>query len=248
MKMSLLKENNKKWFIKGIYDGIPIALGYFAVAFSLGITAKNAGLTPIQAMCASLLCNASAGEYAGFTSIAAKAGYIEIAIITFVANLRYLLMSFAMSQKISPETKQVHRYLIGFDLTDELFGISMAQKGYLNPFYAYGAMVFSIPGWASGTAIGALAGNLLPASIVSALSVALYGMFLAIIIPACRNNKVLTLIIAVCFVASYFASVLPIISSLSDGTRIIILTVVISSLAAIIFPKETEQGGMEDEK
>lgn len=242
--MSRLTENNKRLFIKGIYDGIPIALGYFAVSFSLGITAKNAGLTPIQAMIASLLCNASAGEYAGFTSIAAKAGYIEIAIITLVANLRYLLMSFALSQKISPDTKPIHRYLIGFDLTDEIFGISMAQKGYLNPVYVYGAMVFSIPGWASGTAIGAIAGNLLPANIVSALSVALYGMFLAIIIPACRKNGILTLIIAFCFLLSYLASVLPVISTLSDGTRIIILTVVISALAAIIFPKK--QGGNYD--
>lgn len=238
---SLLFENNKKIFIKGIYDGIPIALGYFAVSFSLGITAKNAGLTPLQAMLASFLCNASAGEYAGFTSIAANASYIEIAIITLIANLRYLLMSFAMSQKISPDTKSVHRYLIGFDLTDEIFGISMAQKGYLNPLYVYGAMVFSIPGWAVGTALGALAGNLLPISIVSALSVALYGMFLAIIIPDCRKNKVLSLIIAVCFLSSYIATKLPVISDFSDGTRIIILTIVISVLSAIIFPRK--EGG-----
>ena len=186
MNTNIIKENNKRIFAAGVRDGIPIALGYFAVSFSLGITAKNAGLTPIQAMIASLLCNASAGEYAGFTSIAAKASYIEIAIITLIANLRYLLMSFAMSQKISPKAKSVHRFLIGFDLTDEIFGISMAQKGYLNPLYAYGAILVAIPGWTLGTGIGAYAGNLLSPSVVSALSVALYGMFLAIIIPPCR--------------------------------------------------------------
>lgn len=243
-----MKETNKKIFIRGIYDGIPIALGYFAVAFSLGITARNAGLTPIQAMIASLLCNASAGEYAGFTSIAAKATYIEIAVITMIANLRYLLMSFAMSQKFSPNTKLMHRLFIGFDLTDEIFGISMSQKGFLNPVYVYGAMLFSIPGWASGTAIGALAGNLLPASVVSALSVALYGMFLAIIIPPCRKDKVIAPIIAVCFILSYLSSIIPGISQLSEGTRIIILTVIISSLAAVIFPREDTQGGIDNEE
>jgi len=247
-RMTRLNENNKRIFIQGLYDGIPIALGYFAVSFSLGITAKNASLTPIQAMLASLLCNASAGEYAGFTSIAANAGYIEIAIITLIANLRYLLMSFAMSQKISPKTKSIHRLLIGFDLTDEIFGISMAQKGYLNPLYAYGAMLVAIPGWTIGTGIGAFAGNLLPANVVSALSVALYGMFLAIIIPPCRTNKILMLIIAVCFAASYLASVLPGISRLSDGTRIIILTVIISAICAILFPRKDQDGGSENAK
>ena len=246
--MSMFTEENKKIFTKGIIDGIPIALGYFAVSFSLGITAKNAGLTPLQAMTASLLCNASAGEYAGFTSIAAKASYIEIAIITLIANLRYLLMSFAMSQKISPKTKTIHRLIVGFDLTDEIFGISIAQKGYLNPLYAYGAMIVAIPGWAIGTGIGAFAGNLLPESIVSALSVALYGMFLAIIIPPCRTNKILTLIVAVCFLASYLASVLPVISTLSDGTRIIILTIAISALAAALFPRKTQEGGTDNAK
>lgn len=243
-----MKETNKKIFIRGIYDGIPIALGYFAVAFSLGITARNAGLTPIQAMIASLLCNASAGEYAGFTSIAAKATYIEIAVITMIANLRYLLMSFAMSQKFSPKTKLMHRMIIGFDLTDEIFGISMSQNGFLNPVYVYGAMLFSIPGWASGTAIGALAGNLLPESAVSALSVALYGMFLAIIIPPCRKDKAIAPVIAVCFVLSYLSSVLPGISQLSEGTRIIILTVIIASAAAVICPREASQGGCDNEE
>ncbi|MBE7015601.1 MAG: AzlC family ABC transporter permease [Ruminococcaceae bacterium] len=243
-----MKEINRKVFIKGIYDGIPIALGYFAVSFSLGITAQNAGLTPIQAMIASLLCNASAGEYAGFTSIATKATYMEIAIITMIANLRYLLMSFAMSQKFSPKTKLLHRLIIGFDLTDEIFGISMSQKGFLNPVYVYGAMLFSIPGWAIGTGIGALAGNLLPPNVVSALSVALYGMFLAIIIPPCRKDKIIAPVIAVCFVLSYLSSILPVISNLSEGTRIIILTVLISSVAAIIFPKDTEEGDYENEE
>ncbi len=119
--------DNRTWLQKGLKDGIPIALGYFAVSFTLGITAKNAGLTALQAMLASFTLNASAGEFAGFTLIAAGAGYLEIAIMEFVANARYLLMSCALSQKLSPDTPLWQRLLIGYDVTDEIFGISALQ-------------------------------------------------------------------------------------------------------------------------
>ena len=243
--MEQTQENNllytKKIFLEGMRDGIPIGLGYMAVSFSLGITVKNAGLTAFQGFLASFLCNASAGEYAGFTLIAANATYIEIAIITLIANARYLLMSFAMSQRMSPSTPLCHRLLMGYDLTDELFGIAMARNGYLNPFYTYGAMLIALPGWAAGTAVGTIAGNVLPIRIVSALSVALFGMFLAIIIPPSKKSKTIAGIITACFISSFAASHLPLISSLSDGTRTIILTVAISSAAAVLFPKANEE-------
>lgn len=227
----------------GIRDGIPIAAGYLAVSFSLGIAAKNAGFTPVQSLIASLLCNASAGEYAGFTAVAASASYIELALLMFIANARYLLMSCAMSQRISEETPFWHRFLLSFYITDEFFGISMSRPGYLNPYYIYGAVLVAAPAWAAGTALGTIAGNLLPVRAVSALSVALYGMFLAIIIPPSRENKVIGIIVAVCFAASLAASLLPVVSELSDGTRIIILTVIIASAAAVIAPvkQETEK-------
>lgn len=222
-------------------DGVPIGLGYFAVAFSLGIAACNAGLNPFQAFLASALCNASAGEYAGFTLIAARAAYAELAIVTLIANTRYLLMSCAMSQRMRPGTKLRHRLLMGFYITDELFGIAIARQGYLNPFYTYGAVVVAAPAWAVGTALGAIAGDVLPLRLVSALSVALYGMFLAIIIPPARENKVIAGLIVLCFVSGWAFSWMPVISDISEGTRIIILTVVISAMAAIIFPRENEE-------
>lgn len=174
---------SRKVFCEGMRDGVPIALGYFAVSFSLGIAARNAGLTPIQGFFASLFNNASAGEYAAFSLIAAGATYLEVAIITLIANARYLLMSCALAQKFAPGTPFFHRLIIGYDVTDELFGITIARPGYLNPFYTYGAIALAAPAWAMGTALGIIAGNLLPVRVVSALSVALYGMFLAIIIP-----------------------------------------------------------------
>lgn len=233
--------NNKKVFIKGMHDGVPIALGYLAVSFSLGIAAKNAGMTPFQGFLASALCNASAGEYAGFVTIAALASFAEIAIITLIANARYMLMSCAMSQRISPDTSIIHRILMGFYLTDELFAIAIARPGYLNPYYTYGAVSIAGPCWAVGTALGAMAGNLLPGNITSALSISLYGMFLAIIIPPSRKSKIIAGIVAVSFVASFAAAYIPLISSLSDGTKTIILTIVISVLAAVLFPVGTNK-------
>ena len=136
------------------------------------------------------MCNASAGEYSGFTVIAADSSYFVIALATLVANARYLLMSCALSQRISNDTSIIHRLLLGFFVTDEFFGISISRSGNLNPFYTYGAILIGCPCWAFGSMLGTIAGNLLPLRIVSALSVALFGMFLAIIVPPSRKNKI----------------------------------------------------------
>lgn len=238
---SLKTMNNKIAFRNGMKDGIPIALGYLAVSFSLGIAAKNAGLTPFQGLLVSALCNASAGEYVGFTMIAASATFIEITIATFIANARYLLMSCAMSQRMAPNMPLRHRLLMAFYITDELFGISIARPGSLNPYYTYGAVLLAAPGWAFGTMFGVIAGNLLPLRLVSAFSVALYGMFLAVIIPPAKKDKVIAVLIALCFALSYAAAYIPGLNELSAGTQTIILTIVISAAAAVLFPKKTEE-------
>lgn len=238
MKLLRLNKNNKTAFIEGMRNGIPIGLGYLAVSFSLGIAARNAGLSAFQSFAASFLCNASAGEYAGFTLIAANAAYIELALITLIVNARYLLMGCAMSQRMNPKTKLGHRLLMGFGITDELFAIAISRQGYLNPYYSYGAMLMSVPFWATGTALGTIAGNLMPLRAVSAFSVALYGMFLAVIIPPARKDKIIAGIIVFCFAASFCAAYLPMVSGISAGVRTIILTVVISACAAILFPKK----------
>lgn len=142
---------SRKVFCEGMRDGVPIALGYFAVSFSLGIAARTAGFTPLQGFVASLLNNASAGEYAAFALVASGATYLEVAIITLIANARYLLMSCALAQRFAPGTPFFHRLIIGYDVTDELFGITIARPGYLNPFYTYGAIALAAPAWASGT-------------------------------------------------------------------------------------------------
>ena len=237
---SLKLESNRSELVKGIRDGVPIGLGYFAVAFSLGITAKSIGLRPITCMITSILCHASAGEYAVYTVIGENAAYIEMAVMVLVANARYLLMSAAMSQRMDSSLSFLHRLVMGFGITDELFGISIARPGTLNPNYMYGGMLISIPMWAAGSAIGCFSGGVLPDRIVSALSVALFGMFLAIIIPPARKNRLIGAIIAVCFALSFIFSKLSALSGISGGTKTIILTVVISAIASILFPVADE--------
>lgn len=233
--------NRKQAFREGMRDGIPIGLGYFAVSFSLGVFARNAGLDVIQGFIASILCLASAGEYAGFAAIAAGTTYIELAVVTLIINARYLLMSCALSQRTKPETPWYHRMMMSYSITDELFGIAIARPGYLNPYYGYGAFIVAGPAWAIGTSLGIIAGNIMPLRLVSALSVALYGMFLAIIIPPARKSKVLAGLILICFVFSYVFNCLPMLSGISSGTKTIILTVVLSAIAAILFPRKEDE-------
>lgn len=229
-------ENNHISFRRGLRDGMPITLGYFAVAFTLGIAAKNAGFSAVQAMVESLTNNASAGEYAVFSLVSAGAGYWEVAVMTLVANARYLLMSCSLSQKLSPGAPLLHRMLVAYDVTDEIFGISIAVPGKLNPWYTYGAMAVAIPGWGLGTFFGVAVGNVLPLRLVSALSVGLYGMFLAIIVPPARKNRVILGLVLLSFAASFIASRWTLLAGISSGVKTILLTVVISLAAAVLFP------------
>ena len=227
---------NRQAFRNGIRDGIPIALGYFAVAFTLGIVAKSAGFTAVSAAIVSATNLASAGQYAGFTLVRDNAAYIEMAIMILVTNARYMLMSSALSQKFDPSTPFFHRLLVGYGVTDEIFGISIGVPGKLNPLYPYGALLVAVPGWTLGTFFGVVMGNILPGRVVSALSVGLYGMFIAIIIPPSRKSKVILGLTSISMVLSALFTYMPLISGIPSGFRVILLTVAISAAASILFP------------
>ena len=230
----------KNAFFEGFRDGIPIGLGYFAVAFSLGLVAKNAGLTPLQGFIASFTNLASAGENALFKAIQSSSKAFEIALITVVVNARYFLMSCALSQRFSSDIPFCHRFLVGFGITDEIFGISIARGKKIEPLYNYGALAFAVPMWSIATSLGIIAGTYLPVRIVSALSVALYGMFIAIIIPPAKRDPVNAVSVLSSFLLSYGFSVLPFVRNLSEGNRTIILTILIASVAAIVKPLPEE--------
>ena len=228
--------SRKRNYLLGMKAGIPIGLGYFAVALTLGISAKNAGLTPFQATLTSFLINASAGEYIGFSLIAVSASYVEVFIMEAIANARYMLMSAALSQKLKPGVGTFQRMLLGYCITDENFGVSIALDERLDPFYTYGVASVAIPGWSLGTLCGVILGNILPISLLSALEVSLYGMFISVFIPESRKNKIVAGLVAISFALSYAVSVIPIFDKISSGVKIIVLTVVISLAAAFIFP------------
>ena len=181
---------SKKHFLRGLRDGIPIGLGYFAVSFGIGISAHNAHLSIFQGFLLSFLNNASSGESGGIPIIAADSGLWAMALMMLVVNARYLLMSCALSQRLSPDTPLPWRLLIAYDLTDEIFGLAIAQPGYLEVWYYFGTMCAAMPGWSIGTVLGVLMGNLMPVWAVSGCSVMLFGMFLAIIIPVGKQNRI----------------------------------------------------------
>ena len=235
-----LDTSRRSVFMAGVHDGVPIALGYFVVAFTLGILAKTAGLTPWQGFVTSAVNIASAGEYAGFTVIA-QAPYLEIAVLTLVANARYFLMAAALTQRFAPETSLLHRLAVSFGVTDEIFGITVARGGALNPCYNYGAMAISVPAWAAGTSAGILAGGILPAAVVSALSVALYGMFVWVVLPAAKQSRPIGGMVLASCVLSLAATYAPVTSELSGGTRTILLTLLIAGVGAALCPIDTEQ-------
>ena len=228
-------------FMEGVHDGVPIALGYFVVAFTLGILAKTAGLSAWQGFVTSAVNIASAGEYAGFTVIAANAPYLEIAVLTLVANARYFLMSAALTQRFSPETPLLHRLAVSFGVTDEIFGITVARGGMVHPYYNYGALAISVPAWSAGTSAGILAGGVLPAAAVSALSVALYGMFVWVILPPAKKSRPIAGMVILSFVLSLAATYAPVTEQLSGGTRTILLTLLIAGVGAALFPIAQEK-------
>ena len=238
----------KTWFVRGLRDGIPIGLGYFAVSFALGIKAVGAGISTPLAGLMSLLNLTSAGEAAAITLIGVGTTYVELAFTQLVINIRYLLMSCSLSQKIAPETSVLHRLFIGYGVTDEIFGISMGVEDKLTPYYSYGAIAVAAPCWTLGTVLGALLGSILPNGLVSALSVALYAMFLAIILPPARKSRVIAGIVGVSMLCSVGLSLLCEHLAwewLSEGFRIILLTVAISLVAAILFPVKDEEEKQE---
>lgn len=225
-----------KEFWRGVRDGLPIGAGYFAVSFSLGIIAGRAGLIAPEGFLASFLTRASAGEYGSYTLIAAGAAYVEVFALCIVANLRYLLMGTALLPRFSEQTPLWKKFVSSICITDEIFAISVAHRKPLPMAYPVGAALVSTPMWALGTAMGIAVGNVVPADIVTALGVALYGMFIVCIVgPAKKDRAVLAAVLA-SFALSSVCTFAPLLRSVSFGVRVVLLTVVISAVAAVLKP------------
>ena len=233
--------NIKDEFSNGLRDGIPICLGYVSVAFTFGLMCTENGLPFWIAVLISLTNLTSAGQFAGTALIIARGGLLEIGITTFVINLRYMLMSLSISQKVDAKLSVPKRMAMSFGVTDEIFGVSMQKKGNITFAYFMGLMMLPILGWSGGTLVGAVAVSLLPDMVRSALGIAIYGMFLAIIIPPARTERAIAWVIAIAGLISCMLYYVPLFNSISGGWMIIICAVVTSSIAAILWPVPDEE-------
>ena len=232
-------------FKQGCKHAVPVCLGYLAVSFAFGIEASKIGMTTFQAAMTSLLNVTSAGQFSALEVIARNGSFVELAVLQFIINLRYMLMSTALSQKLKPEVSVGHRLAISYGVTDEIFALSFFRKGELYPLYSYGLIVTSVLGWVTGTILGSVAGQLLPERLISCLGLAIYGMFIAIIIPDTRKSRALLTVVVSAMLLSTIFTYAPVLKLISGGFRIIIVTVVVAALAALICPRQDEEGGDE---
>lgn len=238
-RKSNMKVKNIK---KGMHDGIPIALGYLSVSFTFGLMAVSAGMTWWQAVLISMTNLTSAGQFAGLDIMIAGGSMLEMGLTQLVINLRYALMSISLSQKVDRDFSVLTRLAVGFGVTDEIFAVSVSRNKSINKYYMAGLIAVPYIGWAAGTAAGAVLGGVLPKLVGDALGIAIYGMFLAIIIPQARDDNRCLKVILIAVILSCCFKWLPVINQLSSGFIIIICAVAASTIGAILYPiNDTEE-------
>ena len=228
-------------FQKGLRDGIPIGLGYFSVSFTIGIMAVATGLTPFQAAFLSFTNLTSAGEVAGLSVIAAGASYLEMAATQFIVNLRYGLMSLALSQRLDSSVTTLERMLIAFGNTDEIFAVAVSQPEKVGTKYMYGLISMPVVGWVGGTLCGAVASTLLPDMVRSAMGIAIYGMFIAIVLPPAKKSNPIKIVVAAAALFSVLLYYVPVFSFVSSGASIMICTILAAGAGALFFPVKEEE-------
>ncbi len=223
-------------FKEGIRDGIPICLGYLSVSMAFGLSAVKSGMPIWATVLISLTNLTSAGQFAGTNLLLAHASFAELIITTFIINIRYFLMSLSISQKVDHQFTLQKRIPVSFGITDEVFAVSMQRRKDLSFPYMMGLILTPVIGWSCGTLIGAVATSLLPEAISDAMGIALYGMFIAIIVPPAREQKSVLIAVLLAIIASCAFAYLPLLSALSGGWSVIIITIGVSALAAWLFP------------
>ena len=232
-------------YFKGFRDGLPIGLGYLSVSFAFGITAVKMGIPVIAAILISMTCVTSAGQVAGITAIASGGGFIEIALAQLIINLRYSLMSLSLSQKLCRKYSLFHRLTTSYGVTDEVVAVASARTEKVTPPYMYGLITLPYIMWSAGTALGALLGGILPDFVTSALGIAIYGMFIAIVVPPARRFKGVLVVALMAAALSCAFKFLPFLDFLG-GFSVIICTVIAAAAGALIFPRPVEDGEADD--
>ena len=232
----------KKEFLEGGRDGLPICLGYFSVSMAFGLTAVLSGVPIWAAVMISLTNLTSAGQFAGMNLIAANGALLEIGLTTLIINIRYFLMSISVSQKVEQRMTMKERLAVAFGITDEIFAVSMQRDHELTTAYMAGLIITPVLGWTGGTLVGAVATSFMPETLSNALGIALYGMFIAVIVPPARTHKNVLFAVALSIAASVACKYLPGIRNLSSGWTIILITILVCLTAAWLYPVEESEG------
>ncbi|PYG87255.1 4-azaleucine resistance transporter AzlC [Ruminiclostridium sufflavum DSM 19573] len=232
------RKNSIHDFFDGSRQSLPIALGYFPVSFTFGLMAVNGGIPVWIVILISMTNLTSAGQFAGTNLIIAGAGYVEITVTTFVINIRYMLMSLSLSQKIAQGVSNAKRWIMSFGITDETFTVAAMQKKDITFAFMLGLEILPYMGWALGTAAGAVVCTLLPETLQNSMGIALYAMFIALVIPAAKKSKAALAVSACAIFISSLLRWIPVFSVISGGWRIIIATLIACTLGAKFFPME----------
>lgn len=230
-------------FLYGLKRGIPICLGYITVSFAFGVMATNGGISPLMTIIISMTNLTSSGQFAGVQMILELASYFEIGLTVLLINIRYSLMSISLTQKIEKTIPTWEKLIFGFGVTDEIFAVAITEnKKELSAKYMFGLITLPFLGWTLGTALGAYGSNLLPTEFLNAMGIALYAMFIAIIIPDAKKNKSIFIVILIAVLLSCLFHFVPYIKEIGIGFKIIISTIVAASLGALLFPVKAENG------
>ena len=239
-----MKENNS--FRRGVIDGLPICFGYLAVSFAFGIFSVGQGLSVLEAILISATNLTSAGQLAAVPIIAAGGSYIELALSQLVINARYALMSVSLSQKMGSSIRPHHRLLIAFANTDEVFAVASSNKEQVGKLYMLGLILTPFFGWTLGTLLGAVAGNILPEALVSALGIAIYAMFIAIVVPVAKESRGVLIASLAAVALSALLYYTPVLSDIPAGFAIIITAVSVSLVMALVAPIDVEEAECND--
>lgn len=223
-------------FMVGVKDGIPIGLGYVSVSFTFGMMAVSMGIPLEVAVLISLTNLTSAGQFAGLELLLVSGAYVEMALTQLIINLRYALMSLSLSQKIDPDLKSIDRMMMAYCVTDEIFALASSKEGKIGKWYFFGLASVPILGWTLGTLIGGSFSTLLPVAIRDALQLAIYGMFLAIIIPPAKKMNSVRKVVLLSIILSCIFTYLNAYLHIGSGFMIIICTVLAAGLGAYLFP------------
>lgn len=228
-------------YIDGLKKGLPIGLGYIPVSFTFGFMAVSGGMPAWIAVFISMSNLTSSGQFAGTQLILAGASYLEIAVTTLIINIRYSLMSLSLSQKLVPKTSVLHRLLFSFGITDEIFAVASMEKEQIDHVFMYGLITLPFIGWTAGTVLGAFSTGILPDSLKGAMGIALYAMFIALIIPPSKHSRPVLIIVLISIAITCIIKYLPIFSFISSGFRIIIASVLTAGIGTFLFPEVTEE-------